>query len=101
MLIAATFTIDFQKSWDSLITKTGLTTSSAIMTWLGFAGAGMVVFALVRYLLDRRKGQRGNHMALIMTAIVGALLYDPIDIIHWMLGIFDAAVNIVIKAFGG
>ena len=99
MLIAA---VDFKTSWTTLWTSLKLTAGTGtLLGWLSIIGMLMVLFAVIRYILDRRKGQRGNHVGLIITALIGVICYSPSTTIGWLLGLLDGAINIVIHAFGG
>lgn len=102
MLIATATTIDLKTSWTSLWNKISTTTGfSSVTNWIGIIGAGLVVFAIVKYILDRRKGQRGNHLSLIFTGIIGAIAAAPNAIIGDILAVVDNIVNLVLHAFGG
>jgi asparagine N-glycosylation enzyme membrane subunit Stt3 len=100
MLVAAT--VDFTSSWQSFwTTLSGASGIGVVTKWMAFVGVLLVIFSAVKYIMDRRKGQRGNHIGLILTVILGMILSDPSTFIGYLLDVVDGICNIVLKAFGG
>jgi asparagine N-glycosylation enzyme membrane subunit Stt3 len=100
MLVAAT--VDFTSSWKSFwTTLSGASGIGVVTKWMAFVGVLLVIFSAVKYIMDRRKGQRGSHIGLILTVILGMILSDPSTFIGYLLDIVDGFCNIVLKAFGG
>lgn len=66
---------------------------SALMLSVGVI---LVVFALGKWLWDKRKGGGGNSSALMWTAIVGAALAGPTVIFPILLGLVDWVLNGII-----
>lgn len=62
-------------------------------------GVILVVFALGKWLWDKRKGGGGNSSSLAWTALVGAALAGPEIIFPILLGFIDWGINFVVGIF--
>ena len=95
MFVAAS--VNFQSGWSTVWNSV----SGAVGTQLTAIGVVLVVFAIIRWLWDRRRsGFQGNHSGLLWTFGVGAVLAAPDVVIPLLLGLADLVTNAVIGLFG-
>lgn len=86
---------NLKDGWDAVwsAVKTGAPGLSELLLSVGVV---LMVFALGKWLWDKRKGGGGNSSALLWTAVVGAALAGPEVIFPIMLGIVDWLINTVV-----
>ena len=85
-------------TYPSIFALDALTGALFLLTAIGVV---LVVFAIIRWLWDRRRsGFQGNHSGLLWTFGVGAVLAAPDVVIPLLLGLADLVTNAVIGLFG-
>ncbi len=101
LVAAASGSANFVGSWHTFWNSLGGTGFGTVTKWVAIVGMILVVFAVGKYINDRRKGQRGNHIGLILTVVLGLILSDPGTFVGYLLSVVDGVANIFIHAFGG
>jgi hypothetical protein len=96
MLLAAT--VDLNTYWKQFWTVLSGALPSGVLNLIAVIGAVMVFFAIIKWVLDMRKGGGGirAHKLLAMTILVGVILAAPNTIMPLFFGIIDGAIGIVI-----
>lgn len=74
---------------------------SSFTNLMAVVGSVMVVFGIVGYLWERKRGGGGNHQKLIWTIVIGAILSGPSIMIPLLLTLIDYVVNAVISIAPG
>jgi RsiW-degrading membrane proteinase PrsW (M82 family) len=64
---------------------------------MAVVGTLLVVFGLVGYIWERRRGGGGNHQKLIYTIIIGAVLSAPGVVVPALLTALDFVINAIIS----
>ncbi len=101
LLATASGSANFANSWNTFWNSLSGTGIGTVTKWVAIVGMVLVVFAVGKYINDRRKGQRGNHIGLILTVVLGLILSNPGTFVGYLLDIVDGIANIFIHAFGG
>jgi len=96
-MLVGTTTIDLASSWSSLWGKIS-GPLGPFLSLFALVGAAMVVFGIVKWVLDMRKGGGGiaSHKKLIFTILVGAILAGPDIVMPIFLTIVDGAANVFV-----
>ena len=93
--------VNFQSGWSTVWKSVSGAVGAQLTTLLTAIGVVLVVFAIIRWLWDRRRsGFQGNHSGLLWTFGVGAVLAAPDVVIPLLLGLADLITNAVIGLFG-
>ena len=93
--------VNFQSGWSTVWKSVSGAVGAQLTTLLTAIGVVLVVFAIIRWLWDRRRsGFQGNHSGLLWTFGVGAVLAAPDVVIPLLLGLADVVTNAVIGLFG-
>ena len=93
--------VNFQSGWSTVWKSVSGAVGAQLTTLLTAIGVVLVVFAIIRWLWDRRRsGFQGNHSGLLWTIGVGAVLAAPDVIIPLLLGLADLITNAVVGLFG-
>ena len=99
MLAAAS--VDFQSGWNTVWNSVTAAVGTQLTTLMTALGVVLVVFAIVKWLWDRRRsGFQGNHSGLLWTFGVGAVLAAPEAIMPLLLGLADLVTNAAVGLFG-
>jgi hypothetical protein len=99
MLVAAS--VNFQSGWSTVWSSVTSAVGAPLTTLMTAIGVVLVVFAIVRWLWERRRGGwQGNHSGLLWTFGVGAVLAAPDAIIPALLGLADVITNAFVGLFG-
>lgn len=89
--------IKLKDGWAGLWGAVEKAMGTQFTTLLSIIGVALVVFALGKWLWDKRKGGGGNSSALIWTAIVGAALAGPQIVFPILLTFVDWIINAIIN----
>ena len=89
-------TIDLAGSWNTAWTAISGPLGS-FSSLLAVVGTLMVVFGVVGYIWERRRGGGGNHSKLIYTIVIGAVLSAPGVVVPVLLTAIDFIVNALIS----
>jgi hypothetical protein len=99
MLAAAS--VNFQSGWNTVWNSVTAAVGTQLTTLMTAFGVVLVVFAIIRWLWDRRRsGFQGNHSGLLWTFGIGAVLAAPEAIMPLLLGLADLITNAVVGLFG-
>jgi len=99
--VLASGSVNFQSGWGTVWNSVTAAVGTQLTTLLTAVGVVLVVFAIVKWLWDRRRsGFQGNHSSLLWTFGVGAVLAAPDVIIPLLLGLADLITNAVVGLFG-
>jgi hypothetical protein len=90
--------LDLKGAWTSLWSAINTGTFASIMTLLTWAGVILVVFAVLKWLWDKRRGGGGNSQSLIWTSVLGGALAAPNLLLPIVLGLIDMLVNTIASA---
>lgn len=89
--------VDFAGSWSTFwSTVTSAVGGSGLTTLLTIIGVGFAVWALVQYLLEKRRGG-GDTKGLTWKIVIAAACCAPTVVFPILLTIVDWAANIVIN----
>jgi RsiW-degrading membrane proteinase PrsW (M82 family) len=92
--------IDLAGSWNTAWTAIS-GSLGAFSSLLAVIGTLLVVFAIVGYIWERRRGGGGNHSKLIYTLVIGAVLSAPGVVIPALLTAIDFIVNALLSLLNG
>lgn len=84
----------FSTAWNGLKSGFGAGTLSTMLTTVGVI---LVLFAVGKFLWDRRRGSGGNTQAVWGALIVGSVLAAPEVLLPLLLKILDFIANSVVK----
>lgn len=97
-------TINLAGQWSALwakIDQGDWSTLSQLLTWVGII---LIVFAVAKWLWDKRRGQgggMGGSTTVLYTAVIGGLLASPEIVIPVVLTVVDLLVNLVVRVLPG
>jgi hypothetical protein len=98
--VLAAASVNFQSGWSTVWNSVTAAAGSQLTTLMTALGVVLVVFAIVKWLWDRRRsGFQGNHSGLLWTFGVGAVLAAPDVIIPLLLGLADLITNAAVGLF--
>jgi len=90
--------VNLSTNWSSINSSlTSALGGSQLSSMLAIVGTVLVVFAVAKWLWDRRRNQGGNHQALLYTLVFGGVLAAPDVIIPMLLSILDVVINLGIN----
>jgi hypothetical protein len=92
-------TVDLAGAWDKMWSAIQLVTGEEVTTLLTFIGAVLVIFAIGKFIFDKRRGGGATSglTAVIWTLVAGALLAAPNLIIPLALTLLDWIINAIVK----
>jgi hypothetical protein len=79
---------DWSSLWGSISGSIG-----PLTRLLGAIGLILMLIALIRWVIDKRRGGQANHAGLLWTAIFGAILSAPNMLLPTALTLVDKVVN--------
>lgn len=91
--------VDLVSGWSSVWSSVTSAVGSKLTNLMTAVGVIIVVFALGKWLWERRRGGGGSHSGLIYSMAVGGLLAAPEVIIPVLLTIIDYVINAVVGVF--
>jgi hypothetical protein len=96
-IFASTTTVNFASDWTSIDAALNSALGSSLITFLGVIGTILIIFSVVKYIWDKRRGGGGNHQHVMWTLLIGAILAVPAVVMPAVLTILDAIVNVFLK----
>ena len=97
-LLASATTVNFASDWTSVDSAINSALGSSLITFLGVIGTLLIVFSVVKYIWDKRRGGGGGgHTHVMYTLLIGAILAVPSVIMPAILTILDGVVNVFLK----
>lgn len=100
MLILAGNTINLSGQWSKFWNAVKAAIGTQGTNLMAIIGVALVVFALGKWVWDRRRGGGGSNAGLIWMLVIGGILAAPDIIFPILLTITDWIVNTLIKVFG-
>lgn len=87
---------NFKGQW---ATFWGAVTSAApqLVNALGFVAFLILLFALVKYFIERAKGSGGNTKKFLGMALIAGIFALPNILLPMVLGVFDWVANIAVQ----
>ena len=95
--LASTTTVNFAGDWTSIDNAFNSALGSSLITFLGVIGTLLIIFSIVKYVWDRRRGNQGSHQHILWSLSIGAILAVPSVVMPALLTVLDAVVNTFLK----
>lgn len=94
--------VDLAGAWDKIWSAVSAVAGTEVTTLLTFIGVILVIFAIGKFIFDKRRGGGATSglTAVIWTLIAGGLLAAPNLIIPLALTLLDWVANAIIKIVG-
>jgi hypothetical protein len=89
--------VHLKDGWDSFWSAVTTGGGPGLTVGLSVAGVIIVLGAAFKYLWDRRRGNGGMNLPLIIALIIGGACAGPGVILPLLLGILDLILNIIIN----
>ncbi len=84
--------VNFLSQWRALWAQLTAALGPDVIRYLGWAGVGLIVWSLVRFIINKHQGGRGG-TAIVWTLLLGALLAAPGIIAPLLVRLAQWAVN--------
>lgn len=91
-LVAGTGTSHLASDWSSLWSSVS-GSIGPLTKLLGAIGLFLMLGALIKWIIDKRRGGQANHSGLLWTAIFGCILAAPNMLMPTALTLVDKVVN--------
>lgn len=98
-VVLAGATLDLHGKWNGLLGIIQSALGANVMTTLGWIGMILVVFGVLGWAWEKRKGG-ADHNKLIWSVVVGGILVAP-QAMSVILLLVDGIANTAIRVFGG
>jgi hypothetical protein len=89
--------LDLVSSWTTFWDAISLGISGPVLTTITIIGVGLIVFSIVKYLWDKRRGQGGKSSTVWWTLLFGGILLAPDTLIPILLRILQWAIDLGLK----
>jgi hypothetical protein len=89
--------IDLVGAWSTFWSTVSGAISGPVKTTLVVVGIGLILFTVVKFLWDKRRGNGGRHGPIWWTLIFGAVLISPDVLLPLILGILQWVINLALK----
>lgn len=90
--------VNLRGAWSGFWGKINVGEFADVLTVLTWVGVALLVFALLKWVWNKRKGgaQGGD---VLYSALIGAIFSAPNFIIPVVLGFIDSIINTLVKLF--
>lgn len=89
--------IDLVSAWNTFWNTVGGVISGPVQTTITVIGIGLILFTVVKYLWDKRRGTGGKTSPIWWTLVFGGVLIAPQVLIPLLLSVLQWVINLVIK----
>jgi hypothetical protein len=97
MLVHATKSVDLVGSWTKFWDVVSGAITGPVQTTITVIGVGLILFSIVKFLWDKRRGQGGKASPIWWTLIFGGVLIAPEVLLPLLLSILQWAINLGLK----
>ena len=94
-------TLNLVASWNTFWGTVSGAISTPVQTMLTVVGIGLIVFTVVKFLWDKRRGGSAKSSPVWWTLIFGGVLIAPGFLIPIVLSVLQVAINFGSKMLGG
>ena len=84
-------------AWNTFWATVGGVISGPVQTTVTVIGVGLILFTIVKYLWDKRRGNGGKTAPIWWTLVFGGVLIAPQVLIPLLLGILQWVINLALK----
>jgi hypothetical protein len=89
--------IDLVGSWNIFWQAISGAISGPVKTTMIIVGVGLILFTIVKYLWDKRRGSGGRQSPIWWTLIFGGVLIAPDVLLPLVLSILQWAINLGLR----
>ena len=90
-------TIDLVGPWEKFWDVVSGALPDAVNTTIVLIGIGLILFTVIKYLWDKRRGQGGKASPVWWTLAFGAVLLAPDVLLPLVLSIFEIVINLFLR----
>lgn len=93
--------VNLAGGWNTLWSAISGAIGGSVMTLLTIAGVILVLFAVTKYVFDKRRGGSASQgLGIVLwTLVAGSILAAPQVILPLALGLLDLVINLLLSLF--
>ena len=97
MFIKTASTVDLVSAWNVFWNTVSGVITGPVQTTITVIGVGLILFSLVKYLWDKRRGNGGKTSTIWWTLGFGGVLIAPTVLVPLLLSVLQWIINLVLK----